>query len=71
MIYFSLLPWLHEILLPSGLRQQEQQQPGQKPEDLSKQEAEKLLKIIEQEEQKVQEKLRRKQSSPNKSSKDW
>ena len=39
--------------------------------EISRQEAEKLLKIIEQEEQKVQEKLRRKQSAPSKSKKDW
>ncbi|MDX1940505.1 MAG: tetratricopeptide repeat protein [Saprospiraceae bacterium] len=62
---------------PDSPKQQPQQQQGeseqQQPEemkDLSKEEARKLLEIIDQEEQKVQQKLR-KAPKPTKSKKDW
>lgn len=48
-----------------GESEQEQQR------DLTKEEARKLLEIIEQEEQKVQQKLRKAQAKPTKSKKDW
>lgn len=53
---------------------QQKQQPSdseKNQQQLSKEEAEKLLEIMEQEEQKVQEKLRKAQAKPSKSSKDW
>ena len=53
--------------------QQEEPQPQQEeePRDLNKAEAEQLLKIIEQEEQKVQEKLRKASGSDKKPKKKW
>lgn len=41
------------------------------PQDLSKEEARQLLEIMDQEEQKVQQKLRRAQGKKKKSDKDW
>jgi len=38
---------------------------------LSKEEAQQLLEIMDEEERKVQEKVKKKQSKPSKSSKDW
>jgi len=55
-------------------QQQEQQQPDeqeQQQQDLTKEEARQLLEIMEQEEKKVQEKLKKAQKGPNKSKKDW
>ena len=54
--------------------QQDQQQPDdnqQQQQDLTKEEARQLLEIMEQEEKKVQEKLKKAQKGPNKSKKDW
>jgi len=54
--------------------QQEQQQPDdqqQQQQDLTKEEARQLLEIMEQEEKKVQEKMKKAQKGPNKSKKDW
>ena len=57
--------------------QQQQQQSGedessQEPtQDLSKEQAEQLLKIIDEEDKKVQEKLRKKESGNKKKTKDW
>ena len=54
---------------------QQQQQPSsgqqEQPQDLSKEEARQLLEIMDQEEQKVQQKLRKAQAKNKKSSKDW
>lgn len=50
--------------------QESQGEPQSQPEDLSKEEAAKLLEIMDQEEQKVQEKLR-KAGSKTKPTKDW
>lgn len=52
-------------------QQEPKQQEQEQPRDLSKEEAEQLLKIIEQEEQKVQEKLRKASSSKKKPLKEW
>lgn len=58
-------------------QQQKQQQQGEpqdvpeQPQDLTKEEARKLLEIIDQEEQKVQQKLRKAQAKPTKSKKAW
>jgi len=56
-------------------QQQQQQQKSsdskEQPQDLSKEEASKLLEIMDREEQKVQEKLRKAQSKPTKPKKDW
>lgn len=54
--------------------QQDQQQPDeqqQQQQDLTKEEARQLLEIMEQEEKKVQEKMKKAQTGPNKSKKDW
>lgn len=51
--------------------QQDQQQQQNQPQNLTKEEARKLLEIMEQEEQKVQQKLKKAQTKPNRSSKDW
>ncbi len=51
--------------------QQDQSSGQEQPQDLSKEEARKLLEIMEQEEQKVQQKLRKAQTKPNRSTKDW
>lgn len=54
--------------------QQEQQQSSgakERPQDLSKEEARQLLEIMDQEEQKVQQKLRKAQAKNRKSAKDW
>lgn len=40
-------------------------------EDLSKEEAERLLRIVEQEEKKIQDRLKRQQSNRNRPEKDW
>lgn len=59
---------------PEQNQQQQQDQQNSQPEqpqDLSKEEARKLLEIMEQEEQKVQQKLRKAQTKPNRSTKDW
>ncbi len=52
---------------------QEQKSSGQKeqPQDLSKQEAKELLEIMDQEEQKVQQKLKKAQAKKGRSAKDW
>lgn len=55
---------------PIGNDQKEQDQQPQ-PKDLSKAEAQQLLEIMDEEERKVQEKVKKKQSKPSKSSKDW
>ena len=55
---------------PVGDDQKEQDQQPQ-PKDLSKEEAQQLLEIMDEEERKVQEKVKKKQSKPSKSSKDW
>ena len=55
---------------PVGNDQEEQEQQPQ-PKDLSKEEAQQLLKIMDEEERKVQEKVKKAQSKPSKSSKDW
>ena len=55
-------------------QQQEEEQPDeqeQQQQDLTKEEARQLLEIMEQEEKKVQEKLKKAQKGPNKSKKDW
>ena len=55
-------------------QQQQEQQPDdqqQQQQDLTKEEARQLLEIMEQEEKKVQEKLKKAQKGPNKSKKDW
>jgi len=58
-------------------QKQQQQQEGdpqdlpEQPQDLTKEEARKLLEIIAQEEQKVQQKLRKAQAKPTKSKKAW
>ncbi|MDX1476518.1 MAG: tetratricopeptide repeat protein [Saprospiraceae bacterium] len=63
-------------------QQQQEQQPQQQPDedqqqqqepsrDLSKEEAEELLRIIEAEDQRVQEKLRKGSADPKKPKKDW
>ena len=53
--------------------QQQQQSSGSQgqPEDLSKEEARQLLEIMDREEQKVQQKLRKAQSGNKKPKKDW
>ncbi len=57
--------------------QQQKQQQGdpqdapEQPQDLTQEEARKLLEIIAQEEQKVQQKLRKAQAKPTKSKKAW
>ena len=50
---------------------QQQEQESEETRDLNKEEAEQLLKIIEQEEQKVQEKLRKASASDKKPKKKW
>ncbi len=52
-----------------GNEGKDQAQP--QPKDLSKEEAQKLLEIMDEEERKVQEKLKKAQSKPSKSAKDW
>ena len=58
-------------------QQQEQQQPQEQPqpqessEDLTKEEAKELLRIIDEEDSKVQEKLRKTTANPKKPKKDW
>lgn len=55
-------------------QQQQQESPSgqqEQPQDLSKEEAQQLLEIMNQEEQKVQQKLRKAQGKNKKSSKDW
>jgi hypothetical protein len=51
--------------------EQQQQQQELEQKDLSKEEAKKLLEIMEAEEQKVQEKLRKGKRQKTKSAKDW
>lgn len=51
--------------------EQEEQKEQQASEDLSKEEAEALLKIMEEEEKKVQEKVRKAKGKPSKSKKEW
>ena len=51
--------------------QQQDAQPQEQKRDLSKEEAEELLKIIEDEDQKVQEKLRKTTGNKKKPKKDW
>lgn len=46
-------------------------EPSEQGQDLSKEEAARLLEIMEQEDQKVQEKLRRSSGRKNKSEKEW
>ena len=52
---------------------QKQKSSGQKeqPQDLNKQEAKELLEIMDQEEQKVQQKLKKAQAKKGRSAKDW
>ncbi len=50
---------------------QQQKENPEKSQGLSKEEAEQLLEIMNQEEQKVQKKLKRSQAKPTKSGKDW
>lgn len=47
------------------------QQPQEQAKDLNKKEAEKLLEIMDREEQKVQEKLKKSKDGPRKPEKDW
>ncbi len=54
-----------------GQQQQQEQEKEMEQKDLTKEEAEKLLQIIEQEEQKVQEKMRGEKKKKTKSAKDW
>ncbi len=49
----------------------EQPQPSESNEDLTKEEAEELLRIINSEDSKVQEKLRKTSANPKKPKKDW
>lgn len=61
---------------PQDQQQQEQEQPQEsqpqeEKRDLNKEEAEELLKIIEEEDKKVQEKLRKTQDNKKKPKKDW
>lgn len=51
--------------------EQEEEQPQEQPKDLSKEEAQKLLDIIDEEEKKVQEKIRKATGKPTPSKKDW
>lgn len=55
---------------PVGQEQDEQEQQP-KPKNLSKEEAQQLLDIMDEEERKVQEKVKKAQAKPSKSSKDW
>lgn len=50
---------------------QDQQNADHQKQDLKKEEARKLLQIMDDEERKVQQRLRRKQTRPSKSDKDW
>ena len=52
-------------------QQEEQQQPQEQPKDLSKEEALELLKIMDDEEKKVQEKMRKAKGNGKKPDKDW
>ena len=52
-------------------QEQQQQQQEEAAQDLTKEEARKLLEIMEEEERKVQEKMRKAQAKPSKSAKDW
>lgn len=52
-------------------QQQDENEEVQQPKDLTKEEAEALLKIMEEEEKKVQQKVRKAKSKPSKSKKEW
>jgi len=52
-------------------QQENQSQPSEEVPDLTREEAERLLKIMENEEQKTMEKMRRRQTKGCKSQKDW
>ncbi len=52
-------------------QQEEQEQPQEQPKDLSKEEALELLKIMDDEEKKVQEKMRKAKGNGKKPDKDW
>ncbi|MBI5913999.1 MAG: tetratricopeptide repeat protein [Bacteroidetes bacterium] len=56
---------------PPQNQQPAEGQPKEQPQDLSKEEARQLLEIMDQEEQKVQQKLKKAQAKNKKSSKDW
>lgn len=51
--------------------QEQEEQQQQQPQDLTKEQAEELLKIIQQEDEKVQEKLRKSSGDRRKPKKDW
>ncbi len=52
-------------------KQSQNSNSKEQPQDLSKQEAKELLEIMDQEEQKVQQKLKKAQAKKGRSSKDW
>lgn len=52
-------------------KQQKQQQPQSKPSKLSEQQAEQLLKALQQEEKKLQDKMKKGRAVPIKVEKDW
>ena len=52
-------------------QQEGKQQPQDQPKDLSKEEALELLKIMDDEEKKVQEKMRKAKGNGKKPDKDW
>lgn len=52
-------------------QQEEQPRPQESDQDLTKEEAEELLRIIDAEDSKVQEKLRKSSGNPAKPKKDW
>lgn len=56
---------------PEDQPSKEQKEAGGKGQNLSKDEAQQLLDIMEQEEQKVQQKLKKAQARKRKSTKDW
>lgn len=55
----------------SQQKKEEQEQPQEQPKDLSKEEALELLKIMDDEEKKVQEKMRKAKGNGKKPDKDW
>ena len=55
----------------SQQQKEEQEQPQEQPKDLSKEEALELLKIMDDEEKKVQEKMRKTKGNGKKPDKDW
>jgi len=51
--------------------EEEKQEPKQKPGEMSKKEAERLLKIMEEEERKVQDRINKEKAKANPKNKDW